>query len=137
MRQDHPLLSKAGWVRLTIVTILALVGILIQFDVTIKQEVSPDGIKVVQVSETELIKKDGKISRRACVGLEKHKGEKKRHFLDTFGLPEGYDNYGNLTYQIRGEEVYEVCTLDFDFKNKLQGVSMYLWYDENKYGPFE
>lgn len=116
------------WVKVVIGLALAVFGVLTQFNVVINE--APAEPKIVRVADGDLVKHDGMMSRETCQGLRKHRGEAKRHFLDSYGIPKDHESSLGLYYPLRGTSGYQTCDLRFDFDDKLSGVEMTLWSDE-------
>lgn len=120
-----------NWVKVFLGLVIALVGVFTQFNIVINQ--APPEPKFVRVASDDLIKRDGMVSRATCRGFHKHRGEAKRHFLDTYGLPKGSEESGTvlgLIYPLRNADGFQTCDLRFDLDDKLSGVDMTLWSDE-------
>ena len=137
---NHPLHSKAAWIKLILALVVAVFGILTQFDVTINQEVGGPEVQLVK-TEGALIQtdRDGKLSQAECLGLEKHAGENWQMFVDTFGIPAeggGSERGEPLEFPLSGKDHTMRCTLYFDYDDQLESVSMDLWVNRDEIGPF-
>lgn len=128
MVDHHPLLKSAGWIKLIVTAVVAVAGAISVFPNIIINRVQPSSEpRIVRVSNGDLVKHDGKITRATCRSLaENHKNTRYRAVLDTYGVPDGGEQdlgTGWLTYPLRGEKD-GTCSLNFDYDDKLYSVEM-------------
>lgn len=112
-------------------TILALLVIKVTFNVSITQTRD----EVVATQEVEKARaatmKRGELTTGQCYMLAKDPGDwDMRRLIDTFGFPKDSDsvNASSVHYPLKGKD-WESCDISFDYKDKLERVSMDLYLD--------
>lgn len=115
--------SHLSWIKLLLGVVIAVAGVLTQFDITVRQDITKPSVKRVAVAHRDRIEKKGEIPEGECYDIKN--GDRIDNLLDTYGVPSKSDDYTpgfDLNYPLAGKDG-RWCSIDI-FDGKVDGVSV-------------
>lgn len=132
MRTDSP------WVKLIIAlcSLLVLLAIKFTFNISITQNKVTEQVVATQevAAADKPVKKPGKLTEAQCYSIAKNHDDWTKHkIIDTYGFPKGEDDtILGVNYRMSdAESKWYFCSIDFDLDDKVEHVTIDLYYNDD------